>query len=381
MVSISSSVKSIIAAAVLLWSQFAVAQGTLPLMLTQQFAFTACASSGGVCGTPLIGGLLYFYQIGTVATPQNSFQDTGLTIPNPWPLMLDSNGRVPVFYLASGSVHARLTDAAGVVQFDVNTLVIGPSGGGGGGGGTVDPTTIASTGDIKFRASGDTLTGWVKANGLTIGNATSGATGRANADTQSLYTYLWTICSNATGNRHCPVAGGIGASAAADFGANKQLAVFDMRASIPVGLDDMGSSPAGRLLSSNVTSGGGDGPTTPNATGGEANHTLLTAEMPSHSHTATDSGHTHQFTYQRNGVFTTGGASIAASSIDATGDNTTVTTQSGKANITVANTGGGGAHNNMSPFVLGSFYIKLRTPEELHICLILTCSRQTEFAI
>jgi hypothetical protein len=28
-------------------------------------------------------------------------------------------------------------------------LVIGPSSGGGGGGGTVDPTTIATTGDVK----------------------------------------------------------------------------------------------------------------------------------------------------------------------------------------------------------------------------------------
>lgn len=350
---------SLLSAIALLWASVANSQGTLPLMLTQQFAFTACASSGGVCGTPLIGGLLYFYQIGTVATPQNSFQDTGLTIPNPWPLVLDSNGRVPVFYLASGSIHARLTDAAGVVQFDVNTLVIGPSGGGGGGGPSVDPTSIASTGDVKFRASGDTLSGWVKANGLTIGSATSGATGRANADTQSLYVYLWTICANATANRHCPVLGGIGASAAADFAANKQITVFDMRASIPVGLDDMGASPAGRLLSSNVTSGGGDGPTTPNATGGEANHVLTVAELAAHAHTLTDPGHAHTFHYSTSVVAAGAGPAVVTNITTSTGSNTVTTATSTTGIASTDSQGSGTAHNNMSPFVLGSFYIKL----------------------
>lgn len=355
MVSISSSVKLIIATLAMLWSQFAVAQGTLSLALTQQFSFTACANSGGVCGVPLIGGLLYFYQVGTVATPQNSYQDVGLTIPNPWPLVLDSSGRVPVFYLASGSVHVRLTDSGGVVQIDTNSLVIGPAGGGGGGGGSVDPTTVAATGDIKFRITGETLTGWVKANGLTIGSAVSGATGRANADTQSLFTYLWTNCPDA----HCPVLGGRGGSAAADFAANKQLTVFDLRSRAPVGLDDMGASAAGRLLSSNVTSGGGDGPNTPNATGGEANHVLTLAELAAHNHTATDSGHTHQFTYNTPNNNPGTGFGNVVSNIQTTGLSFALTTQSGTANITVANSGGGGAHNNMSPFVLGSFYIKL----------------------
>lgn len=344
--------RGIIAAIALLWSPFAVAQGTLGLMLTQQFAFTACASAGGVCGVPLIGGQLFFYQIGTVATPQYSYADTALTILNPWPLILDSTGRVPVFYLASGSVHVRLTDSGGVVQFDTNSLVIGPSGGGGGGGGSVDPTTVASTGDIKFRATGDTLTGWVKANGLTIGSATSGATGRANADTQNLFIYLWTVCASPTSNRHCAVVGGLGANALADFSANKQLTVFDMRSTAMVGLDDMGAAPAGRILSSNVTSGGGDGPTTPNATGGEANHTLVVGEMPSHNHVLTDPGHVHTYDdVNNNGGAGTGAGGGTRGNISNTGSATT--------GITLANTGGGAAHNNMSPFILGSFYLKL----------------------
>src|SRR5499427_5139220 len=94
----------------LLFPGLAQAQGTLPLALTQQFSFTNCQAFTNACGTPLIGGLLYFYQVGTVATQQDSFQDTGLTLKNPWPLVLDANGRIPNFYLANGSIHVRLTD-------------------------------------------------------------------------------------------------------------------------------------------------------------------------------------------------------------------------------------------------------------------------------
>jgi microcystin-dependent protein len=353
-------IRSAIVAFTLLWSLLPTfAQGTIPIVLTQQFSFSGCTTTGAVCGTPLSGGLLYTYQAGTVATPQTSYQDTALTIPNPFPLVLDANGRVPVFYLADGTIHVRLTDRTGVVQFDVpNMLVIGPSSGGSSGG-TVDPTTILSTGDIKFRATSETLTGFVKANGLTIGNISSGATGRANADTQALYVYLWQNCSQPTSNRHCVVSGGLGANGLADFNANKALAVFDMRAMTPTGLDDMGAMAAGRLLSSNVTSGGTDGPTTPNATGGEANHTLLTAEMPSHTHVATDAGHVHPFTYSASSSFSVGGASTAVQGIAATGDAFGTGTNTGTANVTNANTGGGGAHNNMEPFILGTWYLKL----------------------
>src|ERR1700730_12690736 len=153
---------------------FASAQGTLPIVLQQQMNFVGCSGIAGPCGTPLSGGLLYFFYAGTVNTPQLSYQDTALSIPNPTPIVLDSNGRVPPFYLASGSVHVRLTDASGVVQFDYpNMLVIGGSVGGGGGAGD-DPTLIASTGDTKFRPTLEPLAGWVRLNGLTIGSATSG---------------------------------------------------------------------------------------------------------------------------------------------------------------------------------------------------------------
>jgi hypothetical protein len=324
--------------------------GTLPIALTQQFSNTSPAS-------PLAGALLYFFQAGTVATPQDSFEDFGLTMKNPNPLPADQFGRIPMFYLADGQIHVRLTDASGVVVFDYPTMqVIGPSSGGGGGGGSVDPTTVASTGDVKFRATSESLTGWVKVNSTTIGSASSGATQRANADTQNLYVYLW---GNFT-NLHCPVAGGRGANGLADFNANKTIQLPDWRARVLTGLDDMGASAAGIILASNVTSGGGDGPTTPAARGGEANHTLTLAESASGSTTMADPGHHHAPSSAGDGFVDkvpSGGTAAYAAGVQAISvDPFTASSTTG---ITLTDHAGNGAHNNMQAFVLGTWHIKL----------------------
>ena len=315
------------------------AQGVIPIALQQ-------VMNGN--GQPVAGALLYIYQAGTVATPQNAFSDPGLTTPLSNPLVADSTGRLPMFYLANGSVHVRLTDAGGVVIFDYPSMLVIGASGGASSGGSVDPTTIASTGDVKFRPTSETLAGWVKMNAQTIGSATSGATGRANADTQNLFVYLWNNCSNA----HCPVLGGRGLSGLADFNANKQIALPDWRARVPVGLDDMGNIAAGILQASNVTSSG-DFPTTPGASGGESNHTLTIDEMPSHAHpaTSTDSGHTHPGGLSVNGF---GGATTQFGAVS-------TTTGVGFANITttIGNIGGNVAHNNMAPFMLGTWHMKL----------------------
>jgi hypothetical protein len=76
-----------------------------------------------------------------------------------------------------------------------------------------------STGDVKLTIKTTADTGWVLMNDGSIGSASSGATTRANADTTALYTLLW----NNTINQWCPVAGGRGGSAAADFAANKAI--------------------------------------------------------------------------------------------------------------------------------------------------------------
>lgn len=327
----------------------------MPIALQQQFAFTNCTQFANACGTPLSGGLLYFYQVGTVATPQNSFQDTGLSLTNPWPLTLDSNGRIPNFYLANGSVHIRLTDANGVVQFDIPSILVVGASSGGGGGGSVDPTTISSTGDIKFRMTGEFVTGWAKLNAQTIGSATSGATQRANADTQNLFVYLWGNCPDA----HCPVLGGRGGSGLADFNANKQITLPDWRGIGPVGLDDMGNSAAGRIFAQNVTSGGGDTTTTPGASGGEALHTMALTELVGHTHSITDPGHTHT-TNPANFVGLNGGS--AGNSIFSAAGNlpASLSINSATTGITGTNsTGSDTPFNQMQPFILGTWYVKL----------------------
>lgn len=258
----------------------ASAAGVIPFALTQQI---------DINGLPLAGCKLNIYQTGTTATLQQIWGDFGLTVPLPNPLTCDQTGRIPNFYLADGTVHVNLTDSGGVVLVDVPVMqVVGPSAGGGGGG-TVDPNSVMATGDWKWRQSAEILAGWVKANGTTIGSAASGASQRANADTQALFVSLWLNCIDSI----CPVSTGRGANGLADFNANKTITLPDMRARHPLGLDQMGAvAGSGRILSSNITFGSVD---LPGSTGGESNHVQLLTELVQHSHANTlfNPAHSH----------------------------------------------------------------------------------------
>jgi len=193
-------------------------------------------------------------------------------------------------------------------------------------------------------------TGWIRCNGRTIGNASSGATERANADTSSLFSFLWTNYSDSV----CAVSSGRGASAAADYAANKTIALPDWRGRGAFGLDDMGSTAAGRLgtvLTASTTNG---------ATGGTETHTLTQAQLPSYNLSVTDPGHAvHSYgvpaaktTFNINGL---GGGPIAevwtGSNVAAVGSATT--------GISVASGGSGTAHSNLPPAFLTTFIIKL----------------------
>jgi hypothetical protein len=374
-------IRAILASLALLVGSEAYAAGTLNIALQQQFAFTGCSASANVCGTPLAGGLLYIIQVGTVSTRQDSFQDTALSVANPWPLVLDANGRVPMFYLADGSVHVRLTDAGGVVQFDIpSILVIGPSSGGGGGGG-VDATAIASTGDIKFRMTSEVLLNWVKLNGQKIGNSGAAGADLTGAQYQNLYNYLWVNCINT----HCPVATGRGATAVADWNAGKNLQLPDWRGTGPIGLDDMGNVRANRVPDSNVTSAG-DTAIVPGATGGQANHTMTVNELvahrhggtiidPGHLHAITDPGHTHGPPTSATAYLTSGGGveqlsaggnigrltptGSASTGITINNNTTGVLFQDGAGNTGFTTfVGSSNAFNVMAPFMLGSWYMR-----------------------
>lgn len=308
--------------------------GTTPLSLVQQFDST---------GAPLAGGLLNFFVAGTVATPQQIFADFGLTTPLPNPLTLDSTGRVPQHWIADGLIHIRLTDSQGLVYVDTTMQVLGPSSGGGGGGGTVDPTSIMSTGDMKAKYGTGPLAGFVRCNGLTVGNPTSGATERANADTQALFIYLYGIDPNLV------VSGGRTGNALNDYNANKTITTPDLRGRVIAGLDGMGNSLAGRLTAAFSTA-------TPDVLGsgfGAESQTLTTAQIPPHAHPITDQQHQH-------GAAITNSGGAAQFGPGGGGGLGTATTNFAFTGITTTNNaGGGGAHANVQPTLLITFYMKL----------------------
>jgi microcystin-dependent protein len=169
-------------------------------------------------------------------------------------------------------------------------------------------------------------TGWILLDGRTIGNASSSATSRANADTADLFALLW----NSLANSEAAVSTGRGASAAADYAANKTITLPDARGRILVGKDDMGGSAASRM-----TSGGSglDGATLGKA-GGAQTHTLTISELAVHSHLVD---------YVNN-------ANTGGSAGNVGGASTSKGTQ---------NSGLGSAHNNVQPSLIANQIIKL----------------------
>lgn len=123
--------------------------------------------------------------------------------------------------------------------------------------------TICSTGDVKLTLKTVADPGWLMMADQTIGNAGSGAT-YANAAAQALYTLLWTNVSNT----YAPVTGGRGASATADWTANKRIALTKV---------------LGRALAAAGTGSGLTARTLGQTLGAET-HTLVADEMPSHTH-------------------------------------------------------------------------------------------------
>jgi hypothetical protein len=236
------------------------------------------------------GGAKAYFYVGNTLTNLAVYSDADESSAHPQPVVADANGRWPaVFVPYTTSYDVRVLTAENV-QLDYIRKIPNPD--------PIDLTvTIGAeekvqTGMIHAELVNTTRSGYVRLNGRTLGNATSGGTERANADTEALFTYLWNNLTDAI----APVSGGRGASGAADFAANKVITLPNFQGAIPIGLDDMGGA-AGNWFSG-LTFGAGNA-TTPGSSLGANSLTLTQAQMPAHTHagtTAAEGAHTHSGT-------------------------------------------------------------------------------------
>jgi hypothetical protein len=157
--------------------------------------------------------------------------------------------------------------------------------------------------------------------GNTIGDGSSGATARANADTLTLFMFLW----NSIANTELVIQTSVGApttrgaSALADFNAHKRMPLPDMR-TFTLGGFKTGDANFGTLGKSV----------------GEATHLLTTNEMPSHSHSMWING-----TFGMNG----GGNQVPNPS---------------NGSSSTGSQGGNAAHNNIQPTMTVNWIIRYR---------------------
>lgn len=182
-----------------------------------------------------------------------------------------------------------------------------------------------TTGEVVLSIDITAPIGTVALNGTTVGSALSGATGRANGDTQALFELLWNRADNtllpiqdATG-----AASVRGASAAADFAANKRM---------PLPTTQDGDALLAAVSSAVMT----------RTVGANLEHT--------HTITITDPGHSHTFFDVRDGG---GGGYFGAGSDDWTRSTNPATTG------VTASAGNSGGSKNLAAGLHFKLYIAL----------------------
>ncbi|MEA5447573.1 hypothetical protein VB780_03265 [Leptolyngbya sp. CCNP1308] len=175
---------------------------------------------------------------------------------------------------------------------------------------------------------------WLGPIGLTIGNASSGAT-YANALAEKLFLALWANVAisgwsilTSTGS-----ASTAGASAAADWAANKRITIPDMRGRDIIAAG-AGSGLTGRFIGTR---------------GGAETHSLDANENGAHVHGVNDPGHVHSMTVSR----TDPGTGTDTQTIERNGSflgPQNYAINGAFTGVSIQNSGSGAPHNNMQPW-------------------------------
>jgi microcystin-dependent protein len=233
---------------------------------------------------------LYFYKPNTL-DPVTVYKDEELSTPHTQPVTTGGSGRIPIIYVGEQDYRIRIFDAYDALVEDIPFLPAAVEGSGGGGGGGGSETAI-ETGDVIWSFRNGIRAGWVRLNGGTIG-PTAASVGsihaeRHNNDTEALFKFLWG--QDSTGLL-LAVEPSRGASAQADWDANKRIRLPDARGRVLAGLREMGNVGGQDNLQGVTWSLGSN-----NVLGsliGVPTIALTVAQMPVHSHTATQGSHTH----------------------------------------------------------------------------------------
>lgn len=244
---------------------------------------------------------------------------------------LGSNGD---YYLNTntGDVYTKTSNTWGSPV----TNIKGPQGadGTGGGGGSTGGFT---TGDVKYSIRTTPETGWIlSSTGKTIGNGSSGATNRANADCHDLFVLIWNNFPTAqlyrnTGESDVVSAGDMAnraSNAEIDWAANARIRIpeFNRRLLAATGIPYSNTTGFTALTSKALGS-----------VAGEETHILTVSEMPAHTHGVIPySGNTGTNVNQHINSATNGASYTDTSS-----------------------TGGSQAHNTLPPTMYINLMIKL----------------------
>jgi len=211
-----------------------------------------------------------------------------------------------------------------------------------GSGAQFDSNAIADNfevGDTKWRMCPTASGKWLLMNGGTIGNAGSGASLRANADTYNLFEFLY----NNVSDTYAPVSGGRTGNVLNDFNSLKTIVIPPMDSMVQVGFS--GGEAEFNVLGKNA---------------GAKTHQLSVGELASHGHTVSGGNHSSHTAsvFGNHGSGGSGGAGFLL------GDNGVNVWQSaviggdGAHSHSADANGSNTPHNNLQPYRVGYFFIR-----------------------